>query len=165
MKRKLAALIEDARQNETTLRRFQSLELHLLSCESLPELMQTITNSIWMEVRQDEFPESSDRQPLISSLRRNLQTEHLERLFDLANEQNSSTAAMKPIANLAAMTLKDLQKQISSVLTKADNLDAYSQAHLIDASDRIRRWMDSKVVVQAAGTGPIRIRGSAESEK
>ena len=41
---KLESLIHDARRNEKTLRKFQSLELRLLSCSSLAELMQLITH-------------------------------------------------------------------------------------------------------------------------
>ncbi len=151
--------------NPTRLRRVYDNEFLVPAGDdalTLPELMNTVTDSIWTELNDWESREASDRQPLVSSLRRNLQTEHLERLFDLANEQNSSTAALKPIANLAAMTLKDLHGKIDVVLGKSDQLDSYTRAHLIDASDRIRRWLDSKVVVQAAESRPIVIRGSVD---
>ncbi|MGI9518060.1 MAG: zinc-dependent metalloprotease [Pirellulaceae bacterium] len=131
---------------------------------TLPELMKEITGAVWTELEDFTVTESSDRKPLISSLRRNLQTEHLERLFDLANEQNSSTAAMKPIANLAAMTLKELQGKIDEALGQSDEIDSYTRAHLMDASDRIGRWLDSKVVVQAASSAPIIIRGQSEDQ-
>ena len=44
LRSKLESLIHDARRNEKTLRKFQSLELRLLSCSSLAELMQLITH-------------------------------------------------------------------------------------------------------------------------
>lgn len=42
LRNKLESLVHDARRNEKTLRKFQSLELRLLSCSSLAELMQLI---------------------------------------------------------------------------------------------------------------------------
>ena len=44
LKRKLNTLLSDARKNENTLRRFQSLELRLLGCHSLSELMQMLVH-------------------------------------------------------------------------------------------------------------------------
>ncbi len=44
LRNKLESLIHDARRNEKTLRKFQTLELRLLSCSSLAELMQLITH-------------------------------------------------------------------------------------------------------------------------
>lgn len=152
--------------NPTRLRRVYDNEFRVPPDEdalTLPELMNTITNSIWSEL-QSESREATDRNPLITSLRRNLQTEHLERLFDLASEQGSSTTAMKPIGNLAAMTLKELNDKIGAMLGSGDQLDSYTKAHLQDASDRIRRWADSKIVVQAAESAPISVRGSSDDE-
>ncbi len=149
--------------NPTKLRRVYDNEFRIPDSEdalTLPELMNAVTSSVWKELEAGESTESSDRQPLVSSLRRNLQTEHLERLFDLAGEQNSSTTALKPIANLASMTLKDINKKIETVISDRDKLDSYTLAHLMDAQDRIRRWLDSKVVVRSARSAPIIIRGS-----
>ena len=87
--------------NPTKLRRVYDNEFRVPSSEdalTLPELMNTVTAAVWKELDEWKSTESTDRKPLVSSMRRNLQTEHLERLFDLASEQNSSTTALKPIA-------------------------------------------------------------------
>ncbi len=39
LRSKLESLVHDARRNEKTLRKFQNLELRLLNCSSLAELM------------------------------------------------------------------------------------------------------------------------------
>jgi len=44
LRSKLASLVRDARRNEITLRKFQNLELRLLGCSSLAELMQLVTH-------------------------------------------------------------------------------------------------------------------------
>lgn len=130
----------------TKLRRVYDNEFRVPSDEealTLFELMDTVTDSVWKELDGESKGKPTVRKPLISSLRRNLQTEHLVRLFDLANEQNSSTAALRPIANLSAMTLKELADKIDKAIEK-NNLDPYSKAHLFDAKDRIQRWMDDR---------------------
>ncbi|MED5287271.1 MAG: zinc-dependent metalloprotease, partial [Planctomycetota bacterium] len=71
---------------------------------TLPELMDKVSQSIWKELDNAPVGQYSNRKPMISSLRRNLQREHLERLVDLMMSQSSS-AASKPIANLSRTTL------------------------------------------------------------
>ena len=96
----------------------------------------------------------SERNPAISSLRRSLQSEHLDRLFDLANDKESSIAAMKSISNLATMTLKDLQKKIAKA-AEEDSYDAYTKAHLQDSNERIEKWIESLYVVNNKASQPV----------
>lgn len=42
LRRRLNSLIQEARRNERALRRFQSLELHLMACDSLPDLLRLL---------------------------------------------------------------------------------------------------------------------------
>jgi len=129
----------------TKLRRVYDNEVRIPADQdalTLPEMMNSVTKAIWSELDQESSAPVSDRQPLISSLRRNLQTEHLLRLFDLAEAESSGTAALRPIANLAVMTLKDLLQKIEDKLDASDQLDSYTRAHLIDARDRIEKWLD-----------------------
>jgi hypothetical protein len=114
----------------------------------LNEILNKRTVAIWKEL--DEMPKGkfTERKPAISSLRRNLQTEHLQRLFDLASERRGGSAAMKPIANLAAMTLKNLQKKLEKA-AENEKFDVYTKAHLQDANVRVTKWIESQYVVQA----------------
>lgn len=136
--------------NPTTLRRVYDNELRVPSDQdavTLNEILTKITGAVWKEL--DELPKGkfTERKPAISSLRRNLQTEHLQRLFDLGVERRGS-AAMKPIANLAAMSIKDLQKKLEKAAAD-ENYDAYTRAHLQDAHVRVTKWIDSQYVVNA----------------
>ena len=136
--------------NPTTLRRVYDNEFRVPSDEdafTLNELMATLNESIWSELDEKLKGKFSERKPAISSLRRNLQTEYLERLFDLANTTESRTAAMKPISNLAAMTLKELAEKLEKA-SELDNLDAYTKAHLVDSHDRVQRWIEGVVITK-----------------
>ncbi|WP_040763745.1 zinc-dependent metalloprotease [Novipirellula maiorica] len=133
--------------NPTTLRRVYDNEMRLPADQdalTLPELLDTISTAVWSELDQ-ECPEGrNDRHTMISSLRRNLQREHMQRLVDLVLEQDSSTAAYKPISNLARMELKDLQTRIDASLKSCGKkMDAYSRAHLSEASERIARALEA----------------------
>ena len=113
---------------------------------TLSELFKKIDASIWKELEVVPDGEFSERKPAISSLRRNLQTEHIERLFDLANESESMTAAMKPIADLAAMTLREKMAKLEE---SKDNkvYDAYTRSHLTDSYYRVKQWVESTYVI------------------
>jgi hypothetical protein len=133
----------------TRLRRVYDNEFRVPEDEdalTLNELMTKINDAIWQEL--DSLPKGkfTERKPAISSLRRNLQTEYIERLFDLAAEQKSSNAAMKPIANLASMSLTELHEKLEEALD-SKNLDAYTKAHLADSKNRVQKFLDSTYVM------------------
>ena len=115
---------------------------------TLAELMDKIRAAVWQELEADALAQGDDRNPSISSLRRNLQTEHLQRLIDLSNQTKSSVAALKPISNLASMMLTNLGTEINSALDEqSDKIDTYSRAHLLDAKKRIERWENSQMTI------------------
>jgi hypothetical protein len=90
----------------------------------------------------------TDREPMISSLRRNLQREHLELLIDLSRSDYMSTAAYKPIANLVMEKLRQIKEnKIDPVLEASDeNLDSYTRAHLKDAGMQIKKALEAHYV-------------------
>jgi len=157
--------------NPTVLRRVYDNELRVPADEdslTLNELLTTITQAVWKELDEAFEGEFSDRKNAISSLRRNLQTEHLQRLFDLASETKGA-AAMKPISNLASMTLLKLQERLETASAQ-EKLDAYSKAHLLDALDRVKKFNDSTYVMNnsagsGGGGGMIFFMGQSPEEK
>ena len=133
--------------NPTTLRRVYDNELRLPEEQdtlTLPELLESINKSVWAEL-DVECPEGrNDRNPMISSLRRNLQREHMQRLLDLILETSDDTAAYKPISNLARMELRTLSSRIKSSLDKCGKkMDAYTNAHLLETKERIERALEA----------------------
>ena len=137
--------------NPTTLRRVHDNEFRIPSDQdaiTLNEVLDKITVAIWKELEETPQGKFTERKPAISSLRRNLQTEHLQRLFDLASERRGSSSVMKPIANLATMTVKNLQSKLAKA-AENDNFDAYTKAHLQDASVRVNKWLESQFVIQS----------------
>lgn len=148
----------------TTLRRVYDNELMLENDQdalTLPELIETIEQEVWRELNAKPDGKFSNRKPAISSLRRNLQREYIERLIDLIEPDSSNTAASRPISTIALAQLRDLNKRIEAFLkATAGRLDRYSEAHLRDAQTRITKALESQYVRPvgaAANTGGIHI--------
>jgi hypothetical protein len=135
----------------STLRRIYDNEFLISADEdalTLPELLDTISNEIWSELAQKPEKKYTAREPMISSLRRNLQREHLELLIDLSRADNQGTSAYKPIADLAIEKLRQIKvDKIDPVLKTSDeNLDPYTRAHLSDSSMQIQKALEAHYV-------------------
>ena len=117
---------------------------------TLPEMLDTLTDSIWSEYDKPTAKPYTARQPLVSSLRRNLQSEHLSRLISLSVMNRVRTSAYQTIGDLAQMHLIRIKEErIESVLgSHGERLDAYTQAHLKDAAERIGRALDAIYIQQ-----------------
>jgi len=136
----------------TRLRRIVDNELRVppdTDAFTLVELFDTVQVAIWRELNDPANDTWTARKPLISSLRRNLQREHLERLIDLTMPGGMTGAAAKPVATLAAAHLRELQTKIARQLDQTgDRLDAYSRAHLDDANRRIEQALHAMYIIQ-----------------
>ena len=90
---------------------------------------------------------------MISSLRRNLQREYIERLIDLTMPSTWSQVSHKPVATLALMHLRNLADRLQKVLDeRADQMDAYSLAHLTEARLRMQKAIDAEYVLNSASS-------------
>lgn len=156
--------------NPTTLRRVYDNELRLAEDEdamTLPELLSTINKSVWSELEKECPDDRNDRKPMISSLRRNLQREHMQRLIDLIFEDSDDTAAYKPISNLARMELRRLSKRIEAAIEKCgEKMDAYSSAHVTEIKERIDRALEAGYTYNAAqAPAPMMMLFGKEAQK
>ncbi|NNJ24600.1 zinc-dependent metalloprotease [Alienimonas chondri] len=143
--------------NPTVLRRVYDNEVQVPAGEdafTLPELLETVRSSVWTELNEVPEGDFNPRKPMISSLRRNLQREHLSRLIDLSMPGSGNGAAFKPISNLATMQLKELADQLGSFLKDhGEPADAYTKAHLMEAESMIRKAIDAQYIYNANDIG------------
>jgi hypothetical protein len=135
----------------TTLRRIYDNEFLVpadADALTLPELLDAISSEIWSELDREPGRKYTAREPMISSLRRNLQREHVELLIDLSKSDFLGTAAYKPIGNLVMEKLRQIkEKKIDRVLQASpENLDPYTKAHLDDASMQIDKALKAYYV-------------------
>ncbi len=143
--------------NPTTLRRIFDNELRVPSDKdalTLPELLKTITTEIWKELDTPPGKKYTVRIPMISSLRRNLQREHLKRMIDLMLPGNGINESIKPVSNLATLQLRNIQAKIEKILKSSkDKLDDYTLAHLTEAGEIIRKSLNSEYIYNANKMG------------
>ncbi len=144
--------------NPTTLRRIYDNEFRVPADEdalTLAEVMESVTESIWSELDGTKSGKYTARQPKISSLRRNLQREHMERLIDLSMPGEYGSTASKAVGNLALLHLRQLRERIKSATNGSgpSKLDPYSLAHLTEAEIRITKALDAQYIYNTDAIG------------
>jgi hypothetical protein len=139
--------------NPTVLKRVYDNEFRVPASQdtlTLPELFTSVGDEIWKELDDTSGKAYDNRNPMISSLRRNLQREHLQRLIDLSMPQGLSGAAAKPVSNLATAQMRQIRSKIDKVIDVKNagkkNADDYTFAHLSEAALRIDKVLDSQFI-------------------
>jgi hypothetical protein len=143
--------------NPTTLRRVYDNEFRVPADQdsfTLPELLAAVTTSVWSELDVKAEGQYTARKPLISSLRRNLQREQLERLIDLTLPGSAQDPAGKTISTLAGQQLRQIAAKIEAAqAAAADKHDPYTTAHLAQARERITKALDANYILNPGSGG------------
>ena len=123
---------------------------------TLAELMDTLTAAAFTEVNGTPDQKFTAREPMISSLRRNLQREYLDRLIDLSVAGKDGNAAFRPISDLATHTLRKLSARMGSVVegSGVKSIDPYTMSHLSECKARVDRVLDAAYIYNAADMRP-----------
>jgi len=111
---------------------------------TVAELFLRLTNSIFAEVWSTDAATYTNRQPAISSLRRNLQQAYLARVTRIALDLQEETPS--DCQTIATLQLSRLSQDISKLLASDLQLDAYSQAHLAESAVRIEKVLAAQYV-------------------
>ncbi|MBB47416.1 MAG: hypothetical protein CMJ33_02460 [Phycisphaerae bacterium] len=117
---------------------------------TVAEVMNTVRSSIWSELNEDVEGSYTASKPYISSLRRDLQRAHMERLLQMAAPDNGFGASSNTVSSLARMQLSGLHDDIGTMLDRRSRLDDYSVAHLSNMHEIIGRAMDSQYIYNAS---------------
>ena len=113
---------------------------------TLPELLNGLTDEIWSEVLSSKSTSGkyTNRKPMISSLRRNLQREYITNLIDLS-EANGFWGPPRAVQALAMEWMVNLRDRTDKVLKagSAKDLDDYSRSHLEECNRRLTTAIDA----------------------
>src|SRR5262249_16388718 len=117
----------------------------------LPEVMQSLTDGIFTEIKGG-IPSGTftARKPVVSSLRRNLQREYVDRLIDLSMPGRLSGAAAKPVSTLA----QSHPRQLTAWAVPSNGIDPYTRAHCEDLAKRIERALDAQYIANQPSSAP-----------
>jgi hypothetical protein len=128
--------------NPTTLRRVYDNEYRMAGADdvlTLSEVMTTLTDAVWREY-------SGASAASVSSFRRNLQREHVDRLISLALSDRSPSPAMRTISTLAKQELRRIGEMAKR--GGKGNPNTYAKAHLADIDVRITKALEAAYVIQ-----------------
>ncbi len=126
--------------SNTRLTRLRDLELKTTpdNVLKLPELFDTLQNSIWREVLQPTGGEIE-----ISGMRRSLQREHLKLLISIVLRNRT---VPEDARSLAWYELRQLDKDLEKVIKKrGKKMDDYTRAHLEETRDRILKTLNAQL--------------------
>jgi hypothetical protein len=142
--------------NPQTLQRVFDLELYTPADQdmlTLAEVMTSVKDAAWSEIASAPTRKYTERSPMVSSFRRNLQREHLERLIDLSMGTGGMNAAQVPVKTLAVAHLRELHGKIEERIEDSAKLDAYTSAHLGESKIRIEKALDAAYIYNADDIG------------
>ncbi len=136
--------------NSTTLRRILDNEFKSPADQepyTLAEHLKLVVDGIFSEWKPAELKgEFTDKKPMVTSFRRNLQREAIRQLATLVTQPGAPEDAR----TLARMHLASLNDQIKALLEAKDlKLDDYTKAHLLDSQSKITQALEAKVALPA----------------
>lgn len=139
--------------NPTTLGRILDNEMRTPEGQdalTVPEVFTVVREQVWASLKPagangTARTSFTAREPMISSLQRNLQRAHLDRLISLATGAGWPNASANAVTTLARLELREIGGRIDRTL-ELNGLDPYSAAHLTDARERITRALDAAYI-------------------
>ena len=134
--------------NPARLRRIYDNEYRTQGAEdalTLAEVIMSVTDAVWRECAEPSATSYSAASPMISSFRRNLQREHVQRLVDLALLEDVPSPALRTISSMARQELRRIGEMAEGA--QEAELDPYTVAHLADMRTRIGRALEAAYVI------------------
>jgi len=121
------------------------------------ELLSSTRSMIWGNITPADGVKYTNAAPMISSIRRNLQAQHVQYLLALA-EMPTGEAMYPDLQNMVRYALRELSEQIGATLTRANTpegsrIDLASRAHLSEVKSRIDRVLSAVYVANEASAG------------
>ncbi|MBI5367088.1 MAG: zinc-dependent metalloprotease [Planctomycetes bacterium] len=137
--------------NPWTVERIHDAELKVSPDQdamTLAELFATLRGAVWTELESPKGAGAAGpytaRKPLISSLRRALQREHLRIMIGLATGSTGASDYPADARTLAWYNLQDLQDRLAKVMAKSEGLDDYTRAHLAETEERVEQALRAR---------------------
>lgn len=126
------------------------------------ELVSTVSNAIWGDLAvEGEF---TDATPMLSSIRRNLQTQHLNYLIAMVDSRPGALMS-SDLQNLVRYQLRSISNSMGEALGNEGKLDMASAAHLFESKSRIDRVLEAPYVNVPAGGGQTIIMMGQEAQQ
>lgn len=111
------------------------------------EMVSSVRGIIWGDLSFPSGAEFTDAKPMLSSVRRNLQRQHLQYLLAIVDSE-PGTLVSPDLHSMVAFSLRDISDRIGAILeqTRSANngkLDFATKAHLSESKSRIDRVLNA----------------------
>jgi hypothetical protein len=135
------------------------------------ELILTVRDTVWAGLTLEDGSKFTNAKPKFSSIRRNLQKQHLAYALAIADSE-SGRLVSPDLQNQVRYSLRELNESIGNVLDKAEKagpaatLDFASKAHLSECKSEIYRVLNAPHIKmpQQQNAGIIILRGEQKLE-
>jgi hypothetical protein len=127
------------------------------------ELVANTRQVIWGNLDFPHGKEFTDAKPMLSSIRRNLQRQHLQYLLAIADSQPGQLVS-PDLQSMVAFSLRELSDQMNVVLDKAKTanngkLDFATKAHLSECKSKIDRVLNAPHIKMPAAPQQVIVIG------
>ncbi len=138
--------------NPTVLDRLYDAELKQSGDDvfTVAEVIGTVSDSVWGDLNAEG--DFNAKQPMLSSIRRNLQTQHLNYLLSMADSE-PGRLMNADIRNMVRYQLRQLADKIDAALERNAQLDMASAAHLSESRARIEAVLNAPHMTATGGGG------------
>ncbi|UCD76104.1 MAG: zinc-dependent metalloprotease [Phycisphaerales bacterium] len=144
--------------NPGTLNRVYDNELRISPDEdtlTLPEILDAVAEAVFAELEDSPDQNTTARKPMISSLRRNLQRQCIERLIDLSMPTGGYGPSARPMSDLSTARLRELSKDFNRLLSRGrSRIDPYTLAHISESKELIDRALDAQYIYNTDDLSP-----------
>ena len=143
-----------AAYSPTVIQRVYDAELKTIGDDkfTVAELLRGVTDSVWTGLDAADKGSHSNADPLIDSVRRNLQLQHVGYLVAMVDaEAGKLTSA--DVQNMARHELRRMSGELAKALEHEADLDLASAAHLSETRAKIERVLNAPHLDVAAGGG------------
>ena len=152
--------------NPTVLQRLYDAQLKTSGDDKFTaaEEIRTVTDAVWGDLKQvDGDAKFTDAKPMLDSIRRNLQEQHLTYLLAMADSDPGKlmSADLRTLVRYQLRMLADRLEKAAK--DGGDAIDMASMAHLTESRDRIEKVLNAPHIDLPAGGGQTIILMSGQA--
>jgi hypothetical protein len=134
------------------------------------QLITKVRDAIWTGLNIPDNATFTDAKPLLTSIRRNLQRQHLQYLLAIADAEPGALVS-PDLQSTSRFALRELSDQINTALTQsrtaenASRLDFASRAHLTECKSQIDRVLNAPHLKMPPSAPSIRIITTGQQQE
>ena len=129
------------------------------------ELVSRVRTMVWASAKPSTGGKYTDSKPLVNSIRRNLQRQHVQYLLAIA-ESKPGQLVSADLHSMVCYSLRELSQQIGTDAAGAgDRIDFASRAHLSETKSQIDRVLNAPYIQMSPPPGGLILIGQPTGQQ